>query len=103
MANSKVFVLLIGDKTRFLHKFVKWEIETAKRLKLPIICVNLNNSRVKDNLCPAALNDTLAIFVPFEKKIVQYALENWSSSHETYLKQGKNSHYYYKNSVYDSI
>ena len=38
MSNTKVFVLLIGNNTRFLRKFVKWEIETAIRLNLPIIC-----------------------------------------------------------------
>ena len=32
MDNSKVFVLLIGKSTRYLTKFVKWEIETAIRL-----------------------------------------------------------------------
>ena len=26
MSNSKVFVLLVGEKTRYLHKFVSWEI-----------------------------------------------------------------------------
>lgn len=43
--NTKFFVLLIGSNTRYLRKFVKWEIETALRLKLPIICVNLNKSK----------------------------------------------------------
>ena len=43
-ANSKAFVLLIGEKTKNLTKFVKWEIETAVRLELPIIAVNLNCS-----------------------------------------------------------
>mgnify|MGYP000606112784 CR=1 FL=1 len=42
MANSKVFVLLIGESTKNLTKFVKWEIELAIKKELPIICVNLN-------------------------------------------------------------
>lgn len=29
MANSKVFVLLVGESTRYLYKFVRWEIEQA--------------------------------------------------------------------------
>ena len=29
MMNSKVFVLLVGEKTRFLYRFVRWEIELA--------------------------------------------------------------------------
>ena len=29
MMNSNVFVLLVGEKTRFLYRFVRWEIELA--------------------------------------------------------------------------
>lgn len=41
LSNSKVFVLLVGDGTRYLYKFVRWEIEQAVKLNLPIIVVNL--------------------------------------------------------------
>ena len=37
MNNSKVFVLLIGESTKFLTKFVKWEIELAIKKEIPII------------------------------------------------------------------
>ena len=42
MQNSKEFILLIGEKTRYLYKFVRWEIEQALARELPIIAVNLN-------------------------------------------------------------
>jgi hypothetical protein len=29
LANSKVFVVLIGEKTRYLTKFVRWEMEVS--------------------------------------------------------------------------
>ena len=62
MMNSKVFVLLVGEKTRFLYRFVRWEIELAIKKDLPIIVVNLNNKRTIDrSLCPAIARDTLAI------------------------------------------
>src|SRR5699024_5676730 len=54
MDNTKVFVLLIGEKTRYLRKFVKWEIETALRLNLPIIAVNLNGQKKSDIFCPSS-------------------------------------------------
>src|SRR5665213_2664692 len=47
-ANSKLLVVLIGEKTRLLTKFVKWEMEAALKLGLPIIGVNLNGSRARD-------------------------------------------------------
>ena len=39
--NSKTFVI-IGESTRYLYKFVRWEMEQALALDLPIIGVNLN-------------------------------------------------------------
>jgi hypothetical protein len=75
-ANSKELVVLIGDKTRYLTKFVKWEMEVALRLGLPIVGVNLNGSRERDALCPPTIRDELSVYVPFGPKIVEYALAN---------------------------
>ncbi|WP_074415552.1 TIR domain-containing protein [Streptococcus suis] len=103
MANSKVFVLLIGEHTKYLRKFVKWEIELAIKKGLPIICVNLNGNRSKDSLCPSSLDGQLDIFIPFGSKIMQYALEDWPSSHEQYRKEGKTGAYSYKDIVYQRL
>ena len=37
MKNSKLFILLVGEKTKNLYKFVRWEIEQALVMELPII------------------------------------------------------------------
>ncbi|MBF2674184.1 TIR domain-containing protein [Listeria marthii] len=103
MENSKVFILLIGTNTKYLYKFVKWEIETAIKLNLPIICVNLNKHKRKDNLCPASLENQLAIFIPYEKKIMEYALENWSIYHYKFYKESKIGDYYYEDLVYNRL
>lgn len=47
-ANSKDFIVLIGEKTKNLMRFVRWEMEVAMNLGLPIIAVNLNGSRQQD-------------------------------------------------------
>ena len=53
MRNSKVFVLLVGEHTRYLTKFVIWEIDQAISRNLPIIVVNLNGKRsMDDERCP---------------------------------------------------
>lgn len=103
MANSKVFVLLIGESTKNLTKFVKWEIELAIKKELPIICVNLNGEKSKDPLCPKSLDDKLSIFIPFGSKIMQYALLNWPPLDASYRKEGKMGAYYFKQSVYDEL
>lgn len=103
--NSKIFVLLVGERTRYLTKFVLWEIEQALSLKLPIICVNLNGLREMDNdRCPPTLKDKLAVHISFNAAIMQNALENWPNSHDAYKNSSdKISPYFYKKEVYDRL
>ena len=53
--------------------------------------------------CPPILRDELAIHISFNAKILQYALENWESSHRQYVSKGETGAYYYKDSVYDNL
>jgi hypothetical protein len=102
-ANSKDFVVLIGEKTRLLRRFVPWEIETAIRLDLPIVAVNLNGSRRMDDLVPPALKGALAVYVPFKLAIIEHALEHWPESHRALKKQGKTGAYFYQDSTYSRL
>lgn len=49
LANSKQVVLLVGDHTKLVaskrDRFLYYEVETIKRLELPIVFANLNGSR----------------------------------------------------------
>ncbi|USS89253.1 TIR domain-containing protein [Fructilactobacillus cliffordii] len=66
--NSKAFILLLGKNTRFLYKFVRWEIEMALKLEIPIIVVNLNGSKGVDyNLLPPILRNESFSTVPFKE------------------------------------
>ena len=101
MRNSKVFVLLVGEHTRYLYKFVRWEIEQALRRDMPVIVVNLNGMRSSDeSRCPPLLRSELAVHVSFGAGIMQHALESWPSSHESLRRQGKTGPHYYKDTVY---
>lgn len=102
-ANSKLLILLIGKHTKNLTKFVKWEIETAIRLELPIIAVNLNGSRNPDSLEPASLKNQLAIFVSFNEKIIKYAMEYWPNEDTAHRKNDELANYYYVDSVYKKL
>lgn len=104
LRNTKVFVLLVGDTTKNLYKFVRWEIEQAIKRKIPIIVVNLNSKKSKDSsLCPAILNDELAIHISFNQKIIEYAINNWESSDANHRQNGEAGAYYYKTSVYEQL
>lgn len=101
LANTKVFVVLIGQNTRYLHRFVRWEMERALRMDLPIIGVNLNKRRFQDiDLCPPIIRDELVAYISFNAAILQHALENWSEVHRKYKEAGEAGPYYYKNEVY---
>ena len=104
MKNSKLFILLVWKKTKFLYKYVRWEIEEAIRREIPFIVVNLNGKRSLDTTnCPALARDNLAIHISFNAKIMQYALENWPSSFLEKHKSGDNGSYFYKDNIYKSL
>jgi MTH538 TIR-like domain (DUF1863) len=104
LQNSKIFVLLIGDKTRYLTKFVQWEIEQAIAAKMPIIAVNLNGKREIDNdRCPPVLRTELAVHISFNPAIMQYALEYWPDSDAEYRRQGTTGPYKYVELTYSKL
>ena len=104
MRNSKVFVLLVGERTRYLYKFVRWEIEQAIKTDLPLIVVNLDGKRSRDaDRCPPIVQEELAVHISFNAAIMQHALENWPHSHATYREQNKTGPYYYTESAYKKL
>ena len=102
--HTKIFVLLVGEHTKYLFKYVRWEIEQAIKRDIPCIVVNINGKRYCDrSLCPAIMRDHLAIHISFNAKILQYALENWPESAYRYTKEGKTGPFYYDEAVYKKL
>jgi hypothetical protein len=100
-ANTIQTIVLIGENTKNLYRFVRWEIETAQNLNLPIIAVNLNGKHVLDSdLCPPVLRDYTAVHVAFKAKIIQHALDNFPNEYKS-LKSGNPRHY--SDDVYRSL
>lgn len=102
-SNSKLLVVLVGEKTRYLTKFVKWEMEVALRLDLPIVGVNLNGSRRQDGRCPPTVRDELAIYVPFAHDIIEYAMDHWPGTHKTHKAQGGTGAHHYLDEIYNKL
>jgi hypothetical protein len=102
--SSDVFLVLVGQSTKNLYKYVRWEIEVAIELNIPIIVVNLDKARsINYDLCPPILRDQLAIHVPFGSKIIDYSIRNWPSSAKSHKSKGESGPYSYKQSVYDEL
>jgi len=78
ISNTKQALVLIGESTKNLYRFVRWEMEMCQAMNIPIIAVNLNNRRDQDNdLCPAILRGKYVVHLPFKAKIIKYALDNF--------------------------
>ena len=104
LSNTKVVVSLIGERTRYLYKFVRWELEQAIQRDIPIIGVNLNGWRMFDNdRCPAVIRDALVMYVSYKPAILQYALDNWPSQYRDIQAQYKTGPYYYKDETYTEL
>ena len=104
LSNTKVVVALIGTHTRYLYKFVRWELEQSIKRDIPIIAVNLNGWRKQDvNRCPPVIRDSLVIYVSYNSSIIQYALESWPSRYQKLRKQGETGPYYYTDQTYKRL
>lgn len=104
LLNTKIFVVLIGESTRYLYKFVRWEMEQALELNLPIIGVNLNGLRFQDSeRCPPIIRNELAVYISFNARILQHTLETWPDNHNFLKQQEMSGPYYYKQSVYTNL
>jgi hypothetical protein len=78
--NTKQVIVLVGQNTKNLHRFVRWEIEVAINLGLPIIAVNLDKSNGATQKTPPILkNNAYFVSVPFEQNKIKYALDNFPS------------------------
>jgi len=96
LLNSMVFVVLVGEKTRYLTKFVKWEMEQAISLGLPLIAVNLNGMRQMDvGRCPSTVRDQLCMHISFNPAVMQYALENWPGQHVREMAANRSGAFFY--------
>jgi hypothetical protein len=84
MKNTKLLIVLVGQKTRNLYKFVRWEIELALEYDIPIIAVNLNNkNRLDRNFCPPILRDKPVVHIPFKKACILFAMTSWLKYYKT--------------------
>lgn len=88
LLNTKQAIVIVGEKTKNLYRFVRWEIEMCLSLGIPIVVVNLNGVREMDaERCPPILRDTCSLHIPFKAKVVQRALDEFCDNFHTH-KQG---------------
>lgn len=103
-ANAAQVIVLIGESTKNLYKYVRWELEVAQNLGLPIIAVNLNGDRKQNNdTCPPIIRDTYTVHIPFKLRIIKYALDEFPSSFSRKLSNVSVGGRIYPDSVYNDL
>jgi hypothetical protein len=95
MKNSKLMLVLIGEKTKNLYKYVRWEMELALEMDIPIVGVNLNKKNgIDNNLCPTILKGKPVVHVPFSKDAILHAMDNWPKYYSTAKLKNESDMYY---------
>ena len=93
--SAKQVIVLVGDNTKNLYKFVRWEIEVALAMDIPIIAVNINKVNKSHNGTPPILkNEAYFVSVPLEIKKVKYALDNFPASYHKNKDQAPSARHY---------
>ena len=102
-ATATQVIVLIGNSTKNLYKYVRWELEVAQELDLPIIAVNLNGKRAQDDdLCPPIIKDEYVVHIPFKMKIIKHTLDNFPPIYRKKTKDQKGP-LYYPDTVYTKL
>ncbi len=95
MKNSKLMLVLIGEKTKNLYKYVRWEMELALEMDIPIIGVNINKKNgIDNNLCPPILKGKPVVHIPYSKNAILYAMKNWPEYYGTAKRKNQSDLYY---------
>ena len=95
MTNTKQAIVLVGDNTKDLYKYVRWEIEIAIKMDIPIIAVNLNKLNEAHSKTPPILrNNAYFVSVPFELEKIKYALNNFPNEYHREKKNAPSSRTY---------
>lgn len=93
--NASQVIVLIGESTKYLYKYVRWELQAALELDIPIIAVNLDDRRsLNSDLCPALIRDKYVIHIPYKMDIIRYALDDFPSEYRNRDKALTGPRYY---------
>jgi hypothetical protein len=78
MQGSEIALVLVGEKTKNLYRYVRWEIETAIEMGIPIVVVNMNKSRgIDEERMPPILRGVCALHIAYRYRAIKYAIQQW--------------------------
>lgn len=103
MKQSTAVIVLVGEKTKNLYKYVKWELELALELGLPIIAANLNKTNGQDNdQCPATIRDkACVVHIPYTLEAIKHAMSDFPTFFRGLSKEQKSASNGYRYKKFD--
>jgi Thoeris protein ThsB, TIR-like domain len=103
LSNTKQAIVLIGEKTKHLYRFVRWEMEVCKNLDIPMIAVNLNGLKKQDDdRCPAIIKNEYVVHIPFKMNIIKYALDGFPEEYNN-KRATENGPRFYPDTIYKKL
>lgn len=101
LSNTKQAIVVVGEDTKNLYRFVRWEIDICLGKNIPIVVANLNKHRSMDEgRCPPILKGKGAMHVAFGAKIIKFALDNYAQNPTEYKSQ---TNWYYEDQIYKNL
>ena len=101
LGNTKQAIVVVGESTKNLYRFVRWEIDICLEKGIPTVVTNLNNKRMIDEQrCPPILKGKSTLHVSFKAKIIKYSLDNFCGNYQHYKNQ---KDLRYPESVYSNL
>lgn len=102
--NTKLMIVLVGESTKNLYRFVRWEIEMALKLEIPIITVNIINDETQIyEKYPPILRNELVVNVQFRQSLIRHSIDNWIAEYERLKEQDINGNRVWVDRIYQEL
>lgn len=94
-SDTKQVIVLVGEHTKNMYKFVRWEIEVAQKLDIPIIAVNLDKANGATGKTPPILTDnSYFLNVPFSPSKIKYAMDHFPAEYHRSKSEAPSDRFY---------
>ena len=94
LKETKIMLVIVGENTKNLHRFVRWEQDVALEMGIPIVAVYLNKSEKRDEkLCPPIIRDELVLHIPFKLATCRWSIDFWPKFYLQYKLENKKGPY----------
>lgn len=101
---SSLATIILGQGIKSMRKLVKWQIEAAITLNIPLVVMNLNRIQSVDyDRVPSALKNVLALHTIFDPTMLEVSLHDWVIKFRDFKNNDKKGPYKYSLKTYELL